>query len=76
MNTAEDVAKAVSWLFALGPKANGKGVLVQGGEFVDLEQGIRETRQGWMSERHLDMYRGGKGKKGAFELKRKREEKL
>lgn len=60
LNKPESVALAVCWLFNEGMKANGAGIFVQGGKFVDLERGLAKTREQWMSKEMLDLFRGGR----------------
>lgn len=59
VNTAQDVASVVVGLFAEGKKANGKGLLVQGGKWADLEKGIAGSRGKWMGEEMAELYKGG-----------------
>ncbi|KAI5474230.1 hypothetical protein MNV49_003868 [Pseudohyphozyma bogoriensis] len=73
LNTPRRIAEVVVWLAARGQAANGQGVLVQGGECVDLEAGIAKNRKAWMGETHARLYKGGSGKNVFEEL---REEKL
>lgn len=49
----------------LGKKASGMGLMVQGGEVVDLEKGIAGNRDSWMGARMATMYRSGTGVPGA-----------
>lgn len=64
VNTPEDVANVVVNLIHEGKKANGKGILVQGGKCADLERGIARTRAAWMGEEMLQLYKGGNGEDG------------
>jgi NAD(P)-dependent dehydrogenase (short-subunit alcohol dehydrogenase family) len=48
VNQAEDVAKAVAGLAALGGEVNGKSIYVEGGRAWDIEAGLDETRERWM----------------------------
>ena len=61
INKPESVALAVCWLFEEGMRANGVGVFVQGGKFVDLERGLAGSRGAWMGREMLDDFRGGRG---------------
>lgn len=65
VNTPERVAEVVAYLMGLGQAASGMGLMVQGGEVVDLEKGIAGNRNAWMGERMASMYRSGTGVKGA-----------
>lgn len=56
-NTKEEVAEAVVWLVLRGSEANGVGLLVQEGECVDLERGLRESRGVWMGEKQVEKLR-------------------
>lgn len=60
INEAEEVARVVVWLFGLGMKSNGMGVLVQGGRCADVEAGIARSRGTWMGKEMLDLFRGGR----------------
>ena len=60
INDPRDVARSVVWLMSLGTKANGKGLLIQAGRVVDLEEGIAKTRKLWMGTEMLDLFRGGR----------------
>lgn len=60
VNTAEDVANVVVGLMGEGTKSNGKGILVQGGKWSDLEKGIARSREGWMGKEMALLYKGGK----------------
>lgn len=61
INSAADVALGVCWLFEQGRGANGKGVFVQGGRYVDLEAGLARSREVWMGREMLGLFRGGRG---------------
>jgi NAD(P)-dependent dehydrogenase (short-subunit alcohol dehydrogenase family) len=60
INDPADVARNVVWLMSLGTKGNGKGLLIQGGRTVDLEEGMAKTRSLWMGKEMLDLFRGGR----------------
>lgn len=45
------------WLVLRGSEANGVGLLVQEGECVDLERGLRESRGVWMGEKQVEKLR-------------------
>ena len=60
INSPEEVARTVVWLFGLGSKGNGKGMLVQAGKVADLEEGIARTRSAWMGKEMLALFRGGR----------------
>jgi NAD(P)-dependent dehydrogenase (short-subunit alcohol dehydrogenase family) len=60
VNKAEDIALAVCWLFNEEMAANGAGIFVQGGKFVDLERGLAKTRETWMTKEMVDLFRGGR----------------
>jgi hypothetical protein len=49
LNTAEDVAKAIS-LAAL-TEMNGKCLFVAGGEFVEVEEGLEDGVQEWLGQK-------------------------
>lgn len=61
VNTPEDVANVVIGLMGEGKKSNGKGILVQGGKWSDLEKGIAGAREQWMGKEMALLYKGGKG---------------
>jgi NAD(P)-dependent dehydrogenase (short-subunit alcohol dehydrogenase family) len=60
INSPEEIARAVVWLFGQGMGGNGKGLLVQAGKVADLEAGIAKTRGQWMGEEMLELFRGGR----------------
>ena len=60
INDPAEVAANVVWLFSQGVKANGMGLLVQGGRTADLELGIAKGRKDWMGEEMLKLFRGGR----------------
>ena len=60
INDPRDVARSVVWLMSLGTKANGKGLLIQAGRVVDLEEGMAKTRKLWMGQEMLDLFRAGR----------------
>ena len=60
INDPREVARCVVWLMSLGQKGNGKGLLIQAGRAVDLEEGMAKTRKLWMGEEMLDLFRGGR----------------
>lgn len=64
MNTPERIAQVVAWLVLEGKKANGRGMMIQNDEVVDLEEGIAKNRDAWMGERMAWLYKGGKAQKG------------
>jgi hypothetical protein len=49
LNTAEDVAKAIT-LAAL-TKMNGKCLFVAGGSFVEVEEGLEDGVQEWLGQK-------------------------
>lgn len=61
VNTPEHVARVVAQLVKGGKKSNGKGVLVQGGLQYELEGPINQSRNIWMGEKMLQLYKGGSG---------------
>lgn len=69
VNTPEQVAEAVAYLAALGPKANGVGLSVIDGECVDLERGIARTARLWLSEKSEKAFRSGDGSYAAHTAK-------
>jgi len=60
INRAESVALAVGFLMSEGMEGNGKGVFVQGDRMWDLERGMAGTREGWMGEEMLGLFRAGR----------------
>lgn len=60
INSPEEIARNVVWLMSLGQEGNGKGLLVQAGRTADLEAGIAKTRNQWMGQEMLDLFRGGR----------------
>ncbi|KAF1928621.1 NAD(P)-binding protein [Didymella exigua CBS 183.55] len=60
INQPEDIALAVCWLLNERSKANGAGLLIQGGKVVDLERGLAKSREQWMSKEMLALFRGGR----------------
>jgi len=60
INSAESIALAVGHLVNLGIKGNGQGILIQADRMVDLEAGIAKTRNVWMGEEMLSLFRGGR----------------
>lgn len=60
INQPEDIALAVCWLLNERSKANGAGLLIQGGKFADLERGLATSRKQWMGEEMLELFRGGR----------------
>lgn len=62
MNSAEEVSLAVAYMIDQdGYKANGMGIMVQGGKFIDVEKSIQNSRKVWMGNEMDRMYKGGKG---------------
>lgn len=60
INTAEAIALAVANLFGQGAKANGSGILIQGGVCQEVEGGIALNRGQWMGKEMLEKFRGGR----------------
>jgi len=60
INSAEAIALAVGYLMNLGIKGNGQGILVQADKMADLEKGIAKSRNIWMGQEMLDLFRGGR----------------
>ncbi|KAF3038912.1 hypothetical protein E8E11_007252 [Didymella keratinophila] len=60
INQPEDIALAVCWLLNERNKANGAGLLIQGGKFADLERGLAKSREQWMGKEMLALFRGGR----------------
>lgn len=61
INTPERIAEVVVWILSQGQKANGMGLMVQGGLVTDLEKGIAKTRRSWMGDVMAKMYSSGTG---------------
>ncbi|EXJ91193.1 hypothetical protein A1O1_04302 [Capronia coronata CBS 617.96] len=60
INDPSEIAAYVVHLMSLGMEANGKGLLIQAGRAVDVEQGIATSRKIWMGEEMLRLFRGGR----------------
>ncbi|KAL2400971.1 hypothetical protein ABEF95_015665 [Exophiala dermatitidis] len=60
INDPAEIADAVVYLMGLGLDANGKGLLVQAGRVADVEAGIATSRNVWMGEEMLRLFRGGR----------------
>ncbi|KAL2428435.1 hypothetical protein ABEF91_008579 [Exophiala dermatitidis] len=60
INDPAEIADAVVYLMGLGMDANGKGLLVQAGRVADVEAGIATSRNVWMGEEMLRLFRGGR----------------
>ncbi|KAL2435369.1 hypothetical protein ABEF95_015729 [Exophiala dermatitidis] len=60
INDPAEIADAVVYLMGLGIDANGKGLLVQAGRVADVEAGIATSRNVWMGEEMLRLFRGGR----------------
>lgn len=60
INDPAEIATYVVYLMSLGIQANGKGLLVQAGRAVDVEQGIATSRKTWMGDEMLRLFRGGR----------------
>lgn len=60
INDPEEVAAVVVWLMGQGMKGNGKGILVQAGKYADVEAGIAKSRNVWMGQEMLELFRGGR----------------
>ncbi|KAG9245367.1 hypothetical protein BJ878DRAFT_439532 [Calycina marina] len=60
LNSADDVADAVVYLFAQGIKSSGKGLMIQAGKFADVEAGAAKGRKVWMGEEMLELFKSGR----------------
>lgn len=60
INRAETVAQAVAYLMCKGMKSNGQGLLIQADKIADVEAGIAKTRNFWMGEEMLALFRSGR----------------
>lgn len=60
INNAETIALTVANLMGQGARANGSGVLIQANRMQDLEAGIAKSRNHWMGQEMLDLFRGGR----------------
>lgn len=49
VNTPDQLADAFLYLIEQDRQANGRGILVQGGKMVDLEYGLANTLEDWMT---------------------------
>ncbi|KAM0747339.1 NAD(P)-binding protein [Meredithblackwellia eburnea MCA 4105] len=62
LNQPIDVARAFVHILNQSPsRANGMGVLIQGGLYTDLEFNVAKSRKYWMGEEMAKLYTGGKG---------------
>ena len=59
-NTPHTIALAVAYLINLGIKSNGMGLLIQNDRVTDVEAGLAKTRDGWMGEEQLRLFKGGR----------------
>lgn len=60
INDPGEIAAAVVYLMSEGIKANGKGLIVQGARSANVEEGIAKTRNVWMGDEQLQLFRGGR----------------
>lgn len=60
INRPEAIALAVAGLMAGGMKSNGSGVMVQADKMANIEAGIARSREMWMGEEMLRLFRGGR----------------
>jgi hypothetical protein len=60
INKVESIALAACWIFNQGMAANGAGIFVQADRFVDFERGLAKSRERWMGQEMLDLFRGGR----------------
>ncbi|KAF3935809.1 hypothetical protein ABW19_dt0204845 [Dactylella cylindrospora] len=71
LNKVESIAVATTWLFSLGQKGNGRGILVQADRMLDIEEGLAKSRTSWIGEEMLNYFRGGRGMKDFSKLQAK-----
>ena len=60
INNAETIALTVANLMGQGARANGSGILIQANRCQDLEGGIAKSRNHWMGQEMLELFRGGR----------------
>jgi len=60
INKPETVALGVGYLVNLGMQGNGHGLFVQADKFMDFERGLAKTRNIWMGQEMLDLFRAGR----------------
>ena len=60
INNTETIALTVANLMGQGARANGSGILIQANRMQDLEAGIAKSRQHWMGNEMLELFRGGR----------------
>ena len=60
INRPEAIALAVAGLMAGGMKSNGSGVMVQADKMANIEAGIARSREMWMGQEMLRLFRGGR----------------
>lgn len=60
INRAETVALAVAHLIEQGMGSNGQGVLIQADRMAEIEGGIARSRNVWMGEEMLELFRSGR----------------
>lgn len=60
INRPEAIALAVAGLMVGGMKSNGAGIMVQADKMANVEAGIARSREVWMGEEMLRLFRGGR----------------